>query len=232
MKTPPTLTVSAETGAILFDLDGTLADTDPLHAQAWQEVVKSHFGITFTWPDYYQACIIEGQSPTDFLLNLGADVRAQGLNREKAAIFRGLLRSHTLAQGVAEFLTLATEAGITLAIVSSGSRSSVNAFLSTIWPGTPPAVTISRDETFHHKPDPEPYLLALTKLDRKPAACIAIEDTARGIESARCAGLRSILISADAGSSQYGADLMISSLRELTLLRLPQGEWTIQKTRI
>jgi HAD superfamily hydrolase (TIGR01509 family) len=230
MGTAHSLILPAEAGAILFDLDGTLADTDPLHAQAWQEIASTHFGIAFTWSDYYRACIVEGLSPAEFLSRLGADVLTDDINREKAAIFRRLLESQlTLAQGVETFLTLAAKAGITLAIVSSGSRSSVDSFLATLWPGNPPEVSISRDDTGRHKPDPEPYLLALSRLKRHADNCIAVEDTIRGIESARRAGLRNILVSADIIPAPYGADLIVSSLRELALFPMSQGGWIVQK---
>lgn len=235
--TDPLLLFLPPAGAILLDLDGTLADTDPLHAQAWQTITSSHFGITFSWPDYHQAVVIEGRSPADFLLSLGADVRSAEIRQEKASIFRQLMRTRlTLAPGAEPFLALAAREGITLAVVSGGSRSSVDSFLAVLWPGRPPEVSISRDDTAFRKPHPEPYVLALAKLRRPASDCIAIEDTIRGIESASRAGLRSVLVTPDhdvaSGSHQSWkeADLTVSTFEQLALSPLSHGGWALKKT--
>jgi HAD superfamily hydrolase (TIGR01509 family) len=212
------LRVYPSSSAILFDLDGTLADTDPLHAKAWQQVAYSHFGVKFTWADYYDACIVEGLSPAEFLLQLGADVQQKGARADKTDLFNHLLRTELkLAPGAEDFLSSITGAGITVAIVSGGSRSSVETFLAALWPGRPPDVTISREDTAQHKPHPQPYILAITRLGRSPSECIALEDTGRGIRSANSAGLHSILVSAHEEEPATEADLVVASLTELTL---------------
>jgi len=219
VSAPPTLLISAGPGAVLFDLDGTLADTDPLHARAWQLLTRSRFGLSFTWADYRNACIVEGMSPADFLLRLGADVRSAELQAAKTCIFRRLLRHELrLAPGAETFLAHILTAGIAVAIVSSGSRGSVDAFLDTLWPGAPPAVSVSREDTTHHKPHPEPYLFALAQLSRSPADCLAIEDTDRGVLSARRAGLRAVKVADGDVPAVSEADIVVASLADLSVL--------------
>ena len=198
-----------KSGAVLLDLDGTLANTDPLHAKAWRLIAQSYFGKTFTWEEYSNACINHGLSPVEFLMQLGIDARSKEIQTEKTTLFRRLMTTELgLAPGVKKFLDKVTSHGITVAIVSGGSRASVDAFLNTLWPGPAPAITVSRDDTAQHKPHPAPYNFALTQLRRRPADCVAIEDTDRGICSAHRAGLRSVLIQDESQPSAAPADLI------------------------
>jgi len=225
--------VSPDTGAVLFDLDGTLADTDPLHARSWQLVTESTFGITFTWDDYHQACIVEGHSPAEFLTRFGIDASSKELQDAKTAIFRRLLQTElSLAPGVRPFLDCLARTTIPVAAVSGSSRGSVDAFLATLWPGSPPAVTVSREDTSRHKPHPEPYCFALTRLGRTSSDCVAIEDTARGVQSAHQAGLHTVLIEAGDTGKAAGADLIVPSLAELVASVDDHGGLVITKAKV
>jgi len=217
-------------GALLFDIDGTLADTDPLHAKAWQLIVEANFSRTFTWGEYHDACIIQGLSPVDFLMQLGIDVSSKEMQAQKRDIFRRLIGSElSLAPGVKEFIEEIAEHKIPIAIVSGGSRASVDAFLETLWTGPEPKISVSREDTVQHKPDPEPYNFALARLDRRPADCIAIEDTERGIQSARRAGLQSVLIQGENLSPSTSADLIVENLSRLVLTSDERGRLLIRK---
>lgn len=222
--------IAPHSGAIFFDVDGTLADTDPLHSRAWQLVTESCFGLTFTWADYHKACIVGGLSPTHFLMQLGIDARSTEIQNAKAAIFRRLLLSESsLAPGALSFLDHIRQVGITIAIVSGGSRSSVGAFLTTLWPGDPPALSVSREDTTYHKPHPEPYLFAVGQLGRSADDCLAIEDTDRGIQSARGAGLQSIKVGCDSIDG-IRADLTVGSLADLSARPDGRGGLVIRNT--
>jgi beta-phosphoglucomutase-like phosphatase (HAD superfamily) len=221
--------VAPHSGAIFFDVDGTLADTDPLHSKAWQLVAESSFGLTFTWADYHEACILGELSPTEFLMQLGIDARPAKIQNAKAAIFRRLLQSESsLAPGALTFLDSIRQADITIALVSGGSRSSVEAFLETLWPGGPPALSVSREDTSHHKPHPEPYLFAIGQLELSASDCLAIEDTKRGIQSAHDAGLQSIKVGCDSIDS-IRADLTVPSLADLSARPDGRGGLLIRK---
>ncbi len=223
--------ITPRSGAVLFDVDGTLADTDPLHAKAWQLVARSCFDLTFTWTDYHKACIIEGLPPAEFLRRLGADMRSEDAQSAKAAIFRRLLQTESsLAPGVAPFIDRIREAGIAVAIVSGGSRCSVEAFLASLWPGPPPALSVSREDTTRHKPHPAPYLFALGQLRCHAGDCVAVEDTARGIQSAQRAGLHSIKIGDYGVASIPEADLTVTSMADLSVLPDSAGGLAICKT--
>jgi HAD superfamily hydrolase (TIGR01509 family) len=191
-----TLRIEARTGAVLFDLDGTLADTDPLHTRAWQLVASREFGVTFTWEEYRDSCLRDGLSPVGFLATLGVETSSPDLRERKDAVFRELIETElTLAPGVADFIHLIHDAAIPVGIVSSGGRYSVDSFIASLWPGRLPAVTVSRDDTQRQKPDPEPYRLALRSLGREPAHCVAVEDSSRGLRAAIAAGLQTIRVS-------------------------------------
>lgn len=233
MNSAPSVLLSPGQGAVLFDVDGTLADTDPLHARAWQRIAKSRFGLSFTWADYHNACIVEGLSPAAFLLRLGADVRSKEIQAAKANAFRRLLRNELcLAPGVTPFLSRILEVAIKIAIVSSGSRNSVDAFLESLWPGPPPQVVVSREDTSHHKPHPEPYLLALEQLMRAAGNCLAVEDTDRGVQSAHRAGLRTVQVGRSETSAGPEADITVASLSDLSVVPDGHGGLMVRKIQV
>lgn len=212
----PAVTVSATTGAVLFDLDGTLADTDPLHASAWRHTAEQAFGITFSWPAYQRACLVEGLTPVEFLARLGAREGPADLAAIKDERFQRLIRTElTLNPGVPGLLAALDRHGVPMGIVSSGSRRSVRSFVTLLWPVRPPAVIVCREDTGEQKPSPEPYLLALRRLGRAAAACVAIEDTARGARAAAQAGLRTIRLTGGEVVPRADSTLAVASLTEL-----------------
>ncbi|MXO60723.1 HAD-IA family hydrolase [Altererythrobacter salegens] len=179
--------------ALLFDLDGTLVDSMPVHYQAYRTVFRRH-GIELKYHDFLlQVGAPARQAIPQFLNSAGHNGYLHGkiesLHLEKKKIFRILVKRAPLSPlPAAAFLS--QRKGKKIALVSSGNRAGVLTIIEKMgWGGIFDAV-ISGDDVQNGKPHPEPYLRAAKLLDVKPCDCLVFEDTRDGVEAARAAGMR------------------------------------------
>jgi HAD superfamily hydrolase (TIGR01509 family) len=182
-----------EVQALLWDMDGLLVDSEPLWTVAEDELFAS-WGVEFT--PAMKATIVGTRLDVAVPLMIGfggpaavgaapAEVSAWLLAR-MVQLFTTAL---PLQGGAAELLAEVSGAGIPQALVSSSYRVLVDAVLAGL-PGHPFAVSVAGDEVARGKPDPEPYEAAITRLGVHPAACIALEDSFAGAQSAAAAHAR------------------------------------------
>jgi len=175
--------------AILFDFDGVLADTEPLHFRCWREILNP-YGIHLDWNTYAQTCIgiTDRLMLAQFCDRATPPVNLQTLVDQyprKREMFRELIsRERPFFAGCREFLDSLN--GYTLAVVSSSGRLEIE-------PALERAGLLDRFDTLvcggdvsNHKPAPDPYLLAASRLNSQRP--LVIEDSAAGVESARAAG--------------------------------------------
>lgn len=179
--------------AVLFDMDGTLVDTEPLWQRS-EEQLMAGFGVQWTAAD--QARSLGG--PTDRVAHYMADlVAATGQNRpdpaELAEAFLATMLEHLRRYppvpqpGVAHLLRDVREHGLATALVTSSSAELMEAVLAAIgaeWFD----VTVNADDVERHKPDPLPYLSAAQHLGVDPRWSVAIEDSPTGATAANLAG--------------------------------------------
>ena len=175
--------------AILFDFDGVLADTEPIHHACWREVLAP-FGIDLDWETYSARCI----GPSDWeVMSLLAREHQPPLDPmdlyatrpAKQKLFAGRMAANPpICSDTIEMLKGLTD--YKLAVVSSSDGSEIEPPLvaSGIRPLLNALVTASHVE--NHKPSPEPYLLAARLLDSKRP--LVVEDSPTGIASAKAAG--------------------------------------------
>jgi len=175
--------------AILWDLDGTLVDTEPYWIAAEYELVAAHGG---TWSDEHAQALV-GQG----LLAVAASIRANGpvplapeliVQTLMAAVIARVDQHVPWRPGVLDLLALQAAAGIRSALVTMSWRPLADAVLPALPAGTFSAV-VTGDEVSRGKPDPEAYLLAAERLGLAPHDCLAIEDSVPGTASARAAGV-------------------------------------------
>ena len=202
------------TGAVLWDLDGTLVDSGEYHWLSWRDTLAAEtFDLT-----YEQFLASFGQKNDRILrgwLGDGATAeRIAQLGDAKEAEYRRLARERGLASlpGAAEWVARLRHDGWRQAIASSAPRLNVGVMLEACGlEGFFDAIVSAEDVTVG-KPDPQVFQAAAALLDMPPDRCIVVEDAAVGIEAARRAGMRSIGVS---GATTSGADLVVSSLADL-----------------
>lgn len=178
--------------ALLFDLDGTLVHTDPLHLKAWQRMLEPH-GVAVDAPMYRRT--ISGRlNPhiiADLVPHLGSQ-RALAFAEEKEAAFRALATRVEPLPGLRALLERAREAGLRLGLVTNAPAKNARHLLEALGLLDTFEVTVLAEQLPAGKPDPLPYRHALQRLDVAPERAVAFEDSVSGIRSAVGAGLRTI----------------------------------------
>ncbi|HVN26404.1 MAG TPA: HAD family phosphatase [Candidatus Paceibacterota bacterium] len=214
--------------AVIFDMNGVIVDDEALHARAFVEVMRRH-GFELT-QDYFVANCM-GRTDEEGFANLGAVFSAAldvpRLIREKAAIYASLVAGegrHHAYPGVIDFIKRCAE-HYKLALVSSALASEVRETLAEFGVADRFAVIVAAEDVAHGKPHPEPYLLAAQKLGVAPAACVVIEDTPAGIQSAKSAGMMAIgVANTHPKADLAAADRIVTTVEETGLLDNPQRD--------
>ncbi|HWQ59654.1 MAG TPA: HAD family phosphatase [Candidatus Fimivivens sp.] len=200
--------------AILFDMDGVLVDSERLHKRADAEVFVAH-GLSVpneAWDDIFGMRAEEGLR---FILDRygNGDEDASALADEKRERYFELVRQGLdPISGVKEFVVSCCERSLRTGVVTSGRAYYQLPILDRF--GFRPLfdVIVTGDEVMNGKPDPEPYLLAVSRLGLDPAECIVVEDADNGIRSAKAAGCIAVGLSTSLSRERLlaaGADLVI-----------------------
>lgn len=178
--------------AIMFDLDGTLVDTMPLHYRAYSAAFRKR-GYELGWATYMRLVGPPAREAIrEFALAAGWECDSREVmevHAEKKVLFEEELRARPPRLLPAAALLDSLAGRKPSALVSSGNRHGVTAILDALgWRHHFDAV-ITGDDVLNGKPDPEPYLRAAVALGVAPGACLALEDTPDGLASARAAGM-------------------------------------------
>lgn len=207
--------------AVIFDFDGVLADSEPLHLSAFQQVLTT-IGIDLSASEYYAHYL--GFSDRDAFVHVCRDrgvplddARLEALIDEKERLFPTLVGGHGLFPG-ARALVDRVAAAVPVAIASGALRHEIDMLLETGGLAGRVPIIVAAGDTPRSKPHPDPYAHAVALLrdagalaaDVAPAQVVAIEDSEWGLQSARAAGLRTIGV-----TTSYPAD------------RLPSAELTV-----
>ncbi len=202
--------------AVLWDMDGTLVDTEPYWIQAEFDLVAEFGG---TWSDE-DAHTLVGSA----LLTAAAYIRERGgvdlepeeiVERLLARVIAGVQRHTPWQPGAKSLLAALAADGVPCALVTMSYASLAGAVVDQLPPGTFAAV-VTGDQVTHGKPHPEPYLLAAQQLCVDPANCIAIEDSPTGVASAEAAGCITIAVPHVAQVERAPGRIMIDTLDGLT----------------
>ncbi len=204
-------------GAVLWDMDGTLVDSEEYHWVSWRDTMADeHIALT---RDRFMESF--GQRNDAILARwLGPDAsteRVQRIGDTKEELYRKLLREGGLAPlpGAAEWVKHLHREGWAQAIASSAPRANVAAVLEVIELGGCFQAIVSAEDVTKGKPDPQVFLTAASRLGVPPSRCIVVEDAPAGVEAARRAGMRSIGVRRN--GSPLAADLAVTSLADLPL---------------
>ncbi|PTX04253.1 HAD family hydrolase [Pararhodobacter aggregans] len=209
----------APRAALLFDLDGTMLHTDPIHFAIYRELMAAR-GIAIDQA-FYDRHVLGRLNSDVFREFLPDEADPHGLSDIKEAEFRRRLpRPFPATRGLGRLLDRAENAGLGLAVVTNANPLNAEAMLAAIGLRDRFAVVISGETCARGKPFPDPYLSAMDRLGVAPADCIAFEDSPSGIRSASDAGafvigLRSTLD--DAGLRAAGARLTLADFTDPAL---------------
>jgi len=210
--------------AVLFDIDGTLANTDLIHFQLWQQLLQG-YGLQIDHP-FYQKHISGRTNDTivkDLLPQLSS-TEGDRLGIVKEAEFRELAQ-HQLQPmpGLLRLIEWIQLQDLKLAVVSNAPRLNAEFILKTIKLDQIFKVVILADDLPVGKPDPLPYQEALRRLDLAAEMAVVFEDSPSGIRSAVAAGITTIgVASTHAHSTLYdlGATLVIDDFTDERLLHM------------
>ena len=204
--------------AIIFDLDGVVVDSEPISCAVAEEIMRE-FGVPEGAVD---KDVFIGRSDKDFLIevnknyNLTIDPNEYSDKRKKRYFeeAKGNLKAFS---GIKKFINEIKESDILFAIASSGSKKKVHFQLKEIGLENIFPVIINSDDVHKSKPHPQIYLIAAKRLGVKPEECIAVEDALTGLESAKCAGMKTIAVATSFPKERLNADLVLESPKELSL---------------
>jgi len=203
--------------AVIWDMDGVIADTAACHLQAWQRLWAEQ-GVAFTAEQFRRTF---GQRTTEIIRGiLGPDVPAEevcALGERKEAYCRELLRRqlHVLP-GVRELLAALEQAGFRQALASSAPRQNVELILEALDVGRYFSAVVSEADVTLGKPNPQIFLLAATRLGVEPRRCLVIEDAVAGVQAAKSAGMRCLAVTTThPGARLAAADRVVQSLAEV-----------------
>jgi HAD superfamily hydrolase (TIGR01509 family) len=232
--------------AVIFDVDGTLADTErDGHRPSFNAAFAAH-GLDITWgvEDYGRLLNIPGGQR-----RIAADLRARGfgddaeilaarVHRTKTAMFRERILDIEPRPGLIDFVRSLFGAGIRIAVATTGRRAWVAPLVRQLLGEGLVETIVTGDEVTRLKPDPEVYRCALAELGVASEDALAVEDSALGLRSALGAGLATIVVTSDytAGQDFTGAAAIRSAydgIRPLSAAdcqRLHRRWWSARNT--
>lgn len=216
-------------GAVIFDFDGVITDSEILHFRAFNEVLGQH-GLELTKKEYYSKYL--GLSDVDCYGMLIEEGRLSldtsqipTLTQRKTRIFESLANAEgKIIEGVHAFLDHLTSQSVPIAICSGALRAEIELILEGANLRHLFEVIVSAEEVTRGKPDPEGFLLALTRLNEctaapiTPGRCVVIEDSHWGLQAAQAAGMHTVAVTNTYDADQLGkAEIVIDRLDRLTV---------------
>ncbi|MYA00761.1 MAG: HAD family phosphatase [Chloroflexi bacterium] len=216
--------MASQSSAVIFDMDGVLLDSEPLHYEAVRQALAEQ-GVDFPFDDYARYLGTTLTSTWDELCERYPITMTleQFEARYNADVLKQYQAGAPLIRGARELVEQLREAGVPIAVASSSHRLWVNAALRGAGLSRYFDQTTAGDEVSMGKPSPEIYLKAAKKLGIDPARCIAIEDAPAGVESANAAGMKVVLVRSELTQDlNLTSDWQVNDLTEFKLTWLSE----------
>ena len=211
---------------LIFDVDGVIADTEPVNARVTIRVLADMFGLKGVRPEDFEAGIGKG---AEKFVKAGADAHGLTLTDEQiktAAELREQYLIKTIREeplpafaGVLELINAALQRrDFRLAIATSGSLELSRATLESAKVPYQKMVYVTGSEITRKKPDPQLFLVAASRMGLAPARCAVIEDAPSGVQAAKTAGAKCIAVTNSTTAANLSqADLVCDSLDQIDL---------------
>ena len=216
-------------GAVIFDFDGVITDSEILHFNSFNEVL-SQYGIKLTKEDYFREYLgLTDIDLLELLIDKGTLDISKGevgkLIEEKTQVFQIAAKSQApIITGVQEFLKMLKDNNIPIAICSGAILPDIEVILKGARLQSFFQTIVSADDVQKGKPDPQGFLLALEKLNvNAPDAieagnCIVIEDSRWGLDAAVAAGMHTIAVTNSYDAEELSvAEKIVTHLGELSI---------------
>ncbi|MBN1788133.1 MAG: HAD family phosphatase [Sedimentisphaerales bacterium] len=218
--------------AFIFDFDGVIADSEPCHYAATNEVL-AQFGVKLAQEDYYTNYLgytdyelfeaVRKEEKADY-----KDISIEQLTEQKAKVFEKLIKQgDCIIDGISEFIEKLKKEKIRIAVNSGASLADINIMLTGASFENSFDIIVSADDVTKGKPDPESYLLTLEKLNDisdlpiSASQCVVIEDSRWGIISAKKAGMNVIAVTNSYPTEELkDAAIVVDSVREIDISQL------------
>ncbi|MFD3523248.1 HAD family hydrolase [Streptomyces sp. NPDC058653] len=189
--------------SVVFDLDGTLVDSEPNYYESGRRLLAQHGVADFTWEHHTRYIGISTRETLRALrAEYGLDVPVDDLLATKNRLYLELASASTeVFPEMRKFVERLHAQGVPMAVASGSSRTAIEAVLAGTGLGSYFSLYVSADEVPHGKPEPDVFLEAARRLGADPADCVVLEDAAPGVTAARAAGMRCIAVPYVAGTA-------------------------------
>ncbi|MEU9185614.1 HAD family phosphatase [Streptomyces sp. NPDC048484] len=189
--------------SVIFDLDGTLVDSEPNYFEAGRQTLAEQGVTDFSWADHERYVGISTQETIAlwkerYALDTPLDVLLADKNRRYLELARASTRVYPEMRG---FVELLAGDGVPMAVASGSSRLAIEAILSGTGLDAYLRTVVSAEEVPRGKPAPDVFLEAARRLGAAPGDCVVFEDAVPGAVAARAAGMRCVAVPYVAGQA-------------------------------
>jgi beta-phosphoglucomutase family hydrolase len=208
-----------ELEAVIWDMDGVLANTAAYHLRAWQETFAKR-GTNFTETDFRRGFGVRNDAIIrNTLGEKTSNAEIETIAREKEATFRRLIgKDIKPLPGVLKLLSQLHDRGVKMAIASSAVIENLRLIVGSLGIEKYFAAIITGHEVTESKPSPQVFLLAAQRLGVEPANSIVFEDAVAGVKAAKRAGMHCVAITnSHSRENLKAADLIVDSLEEVSV---------------
>lgn len=203
--------------AVVWDMDGVIADTGAAHFAAWRKVL-AELGRSFDEADFRRVFGIVNPDAIRFLLGEAvSSIEIDRISERKENLFREAVQGRvSLFPGVETWLERLGKQGYRQAIASSAPRLNIDVLLHSLSIGSHFQAIVSAEDVTVGKPDPSIFLRAAAALDVSPVRCVVVEDSVAGVQAARRAGMVCVAVTTTQMAERLSnADLVVKRLTEL-----------------
>jgi len=212
------MTPASTAKAVIWDMDGVIADTAACHFEAWQEVFQKR-GITYTKENFRRYF---GQRNEEIIRKVCGEEVSQALldaiaSEKNESFYRKINQNLKAFPGVIELIIALSKRGFKMAVASSAPLKNIKFILRRLEIDDCFQAIVSGKDVKQGKPSPQAFLLAARKLGVEPNNCVVIEDALAGVAAAKNAGMRCIAVTnTNPKESLTEADLIVDTLEALS----------------